>query len=251
MTATELANYGASLPNLSMPIAANGDLRFPIMGNDNSSDSQSSIRFGLPSRMSNPLDGNGIPVPRQDINGIYNLLSKAVHYIMAGGKIPWLQAESDAIGGYPKNAEVSYQGNVYRSLVDANTYIPTDSSKWQKIKGVITVNNETPDTLGNVDVLNTRVTLFDNPGGQRSGNIILTESWRDFAYLSVLTGDYTTVLVDHIVDVKMMEDAFSNNKRFFCSYYPYHVLINYTSTDTEFVVYSYYNASMFKIVGIR
>lgn len=130
MTASELASYGTSLPNLSMPIAENGDKRTPIEGNNNSSDTQASVKFGLPSLMSEPLDEAGIPVPRQDLNGLYNMLSKVVHYLMAGGRIPWMQAEATAIGGYPNGAEVTYNGHNYKSLADSNTALPTDTTKW-------------------------------------------------------------------------------------------------------------------------
>lgn len=130
MTASELANYGTDLPNLPMPIAENGDKRSPIEGNNNSSDTQASVKFGLPSLMSEPLDANGIPVSRQDLNGLYNMLSKVTHYLMAGGRIPWMQAEAAAIGGYPNGAEVTYNGHNYKSLADSNTALPTDTTKW-------------------------------------------------------------------------------------------------------------------------
>ena len=130
MTATELANYGDALPSLSSPIAESGDKRTPISGNSNETDTQASVKFGLPALMSEPISENGIPVPRQDLNGIYNLLSKIVHFLMAGGRIPYMASESIAIGGYPAGAEVSYHGHNYKSLVDSNTAIPTDTTKW-------------------------------------------------------------------------------------------------------------------------
>ena len=133
MTSTELTNYGSQLPALHAPIADKGDKRTPISGSDNNTDRQASLKFGLPALMSEPLDENGIPVPRQDLNGIYNLLSKITHYLMAGGYIPYLDSVSTAIGGYPKGAKISYDGNIYKSLVDSNTSIPTDSRKWELI----------------------------------------------------------------------------------------------------------------------
>ena len=131
MTSSELSNYGTALPSLPMPIANDGDRRSPIIGGNNNTDTQTSIKFGLPAKMSEPIDGNGIPVPRQDINGIYNLLSRVVHYLMSGGRIPYLAAQSTAINGYPKDAEVLYNGNIYKSLVDSNTSLPTDTTKWK------------------------------------------------------------------------------------------------------------------------
>ena len=130
MTATELANYGNALPSLSSPIAESGDKRTPIAGSNNETDTQASVKYGLPALMSEPIDQDGIPVPRQDLNGMYNLLSKIVHFLMAGGRIPYMASESTAIGGYPAGAEVSYQGHNYRSLVDSNTAVPTDTTKW-------------------------------------------------------------------------------------------------------------------------
>lgn len=131
MTSSELSNYGKALPSLPIPIANDGDRRSPIIGGNNNTDTQTSIKFGLPAKMSEPIDGNGIPVPRQDINGIYNLLSRVVHYLMSGGRIPYLAAQSTAINGYPKDAEVLYNGNIYKSLVDSNTSLPTDTTKWK------------------------------------------------------------------------------------------------------------------------
>ena len=133
MTATELANYGNALPSLSSPIAENGDKRALIAGSNNETDTRASVKFGLPALMSEPIDLDGIPVPRQDLNGMYNLLSKIVHFLMAGGKIPYMASESTAIGGYPAGAEVSYQGHSYKSLVDSNTALPTDNTKWRCI----------------------------------------------------------------------------------------------------------------------
>lgn len=133
MTSSELSSLRGSLPNLSMPIAELGDRSILPSGENNSSDNKASIDFGLPYRMSLPLDENGIPVPRQDLNAFYNLLSRVVHYIMAGGKIPWMQGEANAIGGYPAGAEVSYGGHIYKSLVDSNTANPSDSSKWKNV----------------------------------------------------------------------------------------------------------------------
>lgn len=133
MTSSELSNYGTALPSLPTPIANDGDRRYPIIGGNNNTDTQTSIKFGLPAKMSEPIDQNGIPVPRQDINGIYNLLSRVVHYLMSGGRIPYLAAQSTAINGYPKDAEVLYNGNIYKSLVDSNTSLPTDTTKWKLI----------------------------------------------------------------------------------------------------------------------
>ena len=133
MTSSELSNYGTALPSLPTPIANDGDRRYPIIGGNNNTDTQTSIKFGLPAKMSEPIDQSGIPVPRQDINGIYNLLSRVVHYLMSGGRIPYLAAQSTAINGYPKDAEVLYNGNIYKSLVDSNTSLPTDTTKWKLI----------------------------------------------------------------------------------------------------------------------
>ena len=133
MTSSELSNYGNALPSLPIPIANDGDVRPPIIGDNNNTDTQTSIKFGLPAKMSEPISQNGIPVPRQDINGIYNLLSRVVHYLMSGGRIPYLAAQSTAINGYPKDAEVLYNGNIYKSLVDSNTSLPTDTTKWKLI----------------------------------------------------------------------------------------------------------------------
>lgn len=130
MTSAELTNYGNNLPHLTTPIANNGDKRTLINGGSNNTDTQASIKYGLPTKMGLPLNTTGIPVPRQDLNGIYNLLSKITHYLMAGGRIPYSSTESSSIGGYPNGAEVTYNGHNYKSLADSNTALPTDTSKW-------------------------------------------------------------------------------------------------------------------------
>ena len=174
MTATELANYGSALPSLSSPIAESGDKRAPIAGISNETDTQASVKFGLPALMSEPMDQDGIPVPRQDLNGIYNLLSKIVHFLMAGGRIPYMASESEAIGGYPAGAEVSYQGHNYKSLVDSNTAVPTDSTKWACIDYLPLTGGAISGIIhSNADAASLPSILGTNHVALQAGNIYL------------------------------------------------------------------------------
>lgn len=132
MTNTELTL--ATPRALSMPIAKSGDRREIIDGADNGTDTQSSIKYGFPKKMGLPLDTSGLPVTRQDMNEIINILSQLHYFMMAGGVIPWSTSERDAINGYANGAVVWHGNYQWKSLDDGNMTEPrTDSTKWIKM----------------------------------------------------------------------------------------------------------------------
>lgn len=133
MTNTELNN--ATPRALAMPIAKNGDRRQIIDGTSNLTDTQSSIKFGFPFKMSRPLgEEGGLPVTRQDMNEMLNIMSQLHYFLMAGGSVPWSTSERDAINGYANGAIVWHGGIQWKSIVDGNMVEPgTDTSKWVKL----------------------------------------------------------------------------------------------------------------------
>lgn len=147
MTNSELTSFGGALPHMASPIASSGDKNTIPTGSDNSTDTTTSVKYGHPLKMSLPLDENGVPVPRKDLNGIYYMLSQITHYLMAGGKVPWSQAEASAIGGYPQGAEVAYNGTVYKSLSDSNVATPTDTTKWAVVAYLPTAGGTMTGTI--------------------------------------------------------------------------------------------------------
>lgn len=133
MTNTELIN--ATPRALAMPIANNGDRRQIIDGANNLTDMQSSIKFGFPFKMGRPLgEEGGLPVTRQDMNEMLNIMSQLHHFLMAGGSIPWSTSERNAINGYANGAIVWHGGVQWKSIADGNMAEPgTDVSKWVKL----------------------------------------------------------------------------------------------------------------------
>jgi microcystin-dependent protein len=203
MTNSELKNFGDNLSIFSSPIANEGDKTNISNGGANNTDLTASIKFGLPSKMGEPLDTTGIPVPRQDLNGIFNVLSRLTHYLMAGGTVPWLVNESAAIGGYPLGAIVYYNGGLYRSLVDSNNSVPTDSSKWEPTYLM------SPDTLTRLTPVGTIIAFsgLSAPEGYLfcDGSAVPRSQYSDlFSTIGVLYGSgdgSTTFNIPNLIDV--------------------------------------------------
>lgn len=85
------------------------------------------IQYGFPLLTMIPKIQGGEPPAGQDINGLFKVVSSHNFYQSTGGNYTFNQELSDAIGGYPKGAELkilSSEGErvtVY-SLIDDNTY---------------------------------------------------------------------------------------------------------------------------------
>ena len=111
---------------ISYPFAENGDKNTIPVTNDGTTGAASQS-LGFPSITSTAISSGGVPPSRKDFNGIFNLVTGQYFYLQNGGKFTFDQDVSDAIGGYPEGAILSYtdqDNHVYQvvSLVGNNTY---------------------------------------------------------------------------------------------------------------------------------
>ena len=74
------------------------------------------------------LSAGGIPPDRKDFNALYKMLGENIFFLQHGGQYMW-----DETATYQEDAVISYNGILYRSLIDDNTgNNPTaeDSEAW-------------------------------------------------------------------------------------------------------------------------
>lgn len=69
-----------------------------------------SINEGYPEVTMTPVDEGGVPPAGGDLNGMFYLLSQFYYFNQNGGAYTFNQKISDAIGGYPKDAVLWYNG---------------------------------------------------------------------------------------------------------------------------------------------
>ncbi|MEK4701997.1 hypothetical protein MKX47_21090 [Solibacillus sp. FSL R7-0668] len=95
----------------------------------------------------------------------------------------WGQATPYQSGSYSRNNVVTYKGSTYQSLVDDNTSLPTDNTKWIVLarKGldgqgaVQTVNSRLPDGDGDVKVGIADINGLQDSLNSKASNTNLTE----------------------------------------------------------------------------
>lgn len=129
-------------PVLQQPFAYNGDKNtIPLNA---TGDQRASLQEGFPPITSVKITEGGIPPERKDFNGLGNLLSSLYFYLQNGGQFTFNQQVSDAIGGYPAGAILTYTDSVTHisynvvSLINNNTFNfvaePSyiDGVKWAK-----------------------------------------------------------------------------------------------------------------------
>lgn len=98
-----------SLPQiLQNPIAAYG-IKNNIPANATGT-YLASINEGYPEVTMTPVDEGGVPPAGGDLNGMFNLLSQFYYFNQNGGAYTFNQKISEAIGGYPKDAVLWYNG---------------------------------------------------------------------------------------------------------------------------------------------
>ena len=128
---------------LPQTIAENGDATVIPATNDQT-EGKASIAYGFPPLTSTPIADGGKMVRRADFNGLFNLLSQYAMFTQNGGLFTFNQSVSDAIGGYPLGAVLSYTDGdginwLVKSLIPNNTYnfnsdaTYIDDAKWKKI----------------------------------------------------------------------------------------------------------------------
>lgn len=129
---------------LTQPIAENGNKNVIPATSADPTDGYMAQSIGFPPVCSLRLNAGGKAPKRADINGVLNLLSKQTYFIQNGGFYTFRQDVSDAIGGYPLNAVLTYEkqdGSIgfVQSLIENNTYnfvsTPSyiDGVKWKKL----------------------------------------------------------------------------------------------------------------------
>lgn len=126
---------------IKSPICFNGD-RSVL---PNTSTDKASIDLGFPYKTQLPLNQGGVAPKRTDFNALFHLSTDQRFNLQNGCVITFSQEVSDAIGGYPKDAILSFIDNqgtykIIQSLIDDNTYNfvsnPNyiDDIHWQAIK---------------------------------------------------------------------------------------------------------------------
>lgn len=109
---------------IQTPIAVNGNKNIP---NQNASGTEtSSINLGFLPITSLPLDNGGQAPERTDFNGMFYLATDQRVYLQCGGYVTFDASVSSKIGGYPKDAILTYidaSGNIgfVKSLKENNT----------------------------------------------------------------------------------------------------------------------------------
>lgn len=83
-------------------------------------------------------DPNAKDVPRLETNWLHFVITEAIKQYQTEGSFPFITPEMNGGVAYPyiKTARCRYNGELYESLADNNTALPTDASKWRKISGV-------------------------------------------------------------------------------------------------------------------
>lgn len=140
------------MPNyIPTAFAANGDRTTPP---STASDSAVNMSSGYTSAYEISLssgDVNARPVERDVFNGLlYNLYDNQM-FDQAHGIAPWF---SNYAGGYPINALVASNQNttstwqIYRSLIDGNTSIPTLATAWEVVSTQTEMTNQNAMPFG-------------------------------------------------------------------------------------------------------
>lgn len=118
---------------IKVPFAENGD-RVDIPVTDPAGNVNWNQGYGESYSKDPETDPSAKRIERESYNGSLHAISTAIKELQELG-LPYITAADN--GGsafaYSKGVPVSYEGHCYISLVDANTSLPTDPSKWAKI----------------------------------------------------------------------------------------------------------------------
>lgn len=91
--------------------------------------------YGFPQITMQPVDNGGKPPSGMDFNGVFNVLST----ILYNSQLGIVPNEYNSGTSYPMGAVVVYppdgstDKSMYVSLIDNNTYSPTDTNSWKAI----------------------------------------------------------------------------------------------------------------------
>ena len=83
-------------------------------------------------------DPNAKDIPRAETNGLYFLITDAIRQYQTEGAFPFITPDVNGGTAYPyiMGARCRYEGAVYESLVNNNTSLPTDGTKWRNTSAV-------------------------------------------------------------------------------------------------------------------
>lgn len=182
---------------LAMPFAENG-LKNEIPVNATGTN-EASLTEGFPEITMKLRADGGLPPKGKDFNGLGNLLSSLFFNLQNGGRYTFMQEVSDAIGGYPQGAILTYKntntGEAYlvESLIQNNTYnfvtTPSyiDGVKWKK-----TYNDDLSGAISNVvtNDLTANMVLVSDANGKIA--VSPTISSTELEYLNNVTSNIQT-----------------------------------------------------------
>ncbi len=124
--------------------------------------------FGPDYELDPDTDPDAKDVPRDKSNWLYGVITAAIQWFQKGNVAQWIDATTN--GGvafsYTRNSVVRYDGDgeIYLSLVDANTATPgTDRTKWRLLNSDTGLYAGNPN--GNVASNKTGQTVFDTTHG--------------------------------------------------------------------------------------
>jgi len=153
---------------LPTPIAEQGDKKSSLpQGANNETDENVSSSFGFPAIFSRSIAKNGgKPIQRDEMNTLFNVLSRQITYFQLGGMATFKDSVADTYGGYPPNAIVWHNGKEWRNTSGlANQTKPdTDGSiGWTQIGPTAVTGDKTIDPKVFVPTLNEWRQLIDWP----------------------------------------------------------------------------------------
>ena len=167
-------------PNvIGEPFAYNGDYTLPPTTGSNT-DAAVSQEVGYPQTQQTPLGSGGIPINRQQTNGIFNLYTNTLVWLNAGGTFTFDQTIVDTQGGYSEGAVLwaASIGSFVVSLIDNNAanfitnpeYIG-DNIHWKPLINLYTpiLITESTDWVCPYNVTQIYVTLIGGGGGGAYG----------------------------------------------------------------------------------
>ncbi|MEE8661813.1 hypothetical protein CGLAMM_10800 [Acetobacteraceae bacterium EV16G] len=129
----KLADFQALFMRVFASEAEAGTITYPLP-QDKPSAGRVGVRQGFPLETMTPIAAGGLPPHGADLNGILRMLSASCQRGEAGVILPFSADFASLIGGYPRNALVTYgaESLFYLSLSDENQSVPgTPGAQWR------------------------------------------------------------------------------------------------------------------------
>lgn len=129
----KLADFQAIFMRVFASEAEAGTVTYPLP-QDKPSAGRVGVKQGFPVETMTPIAAGGLPPHGADLNGVLRMLSASCQRGEAGVILTFSANFAAAIGGYPKNALVTYgaDNRFYLSLADENQTVPgTSGAQWR------------------------------------------------------------------------------------------------------------------------